>query len=368
MKTAAVIAAGGLSSRMKEFKPFLPIGGLAMIEKTISNFQSAGIEEIVVVTGYRGDEIKNRMAGSGVVFLENPKYHSTQMFDSVKIGLEKVKFGTDMVFVSPSDSPFVQQFTLKAMIREMEKGITDLIQPTFHGEKGHPLLLNQRIIDQILNHDGSQGLQGAIARLQGQTVNMAFADPGILMDADTPEDYGKLTEYHRTKDCPSEELCREIQDYFKAADSLKAHSEKVASVAASIGQVLRERGIKLDPDIIRAAGLLHDIAKGQDNHAKTAAKWLKDMGYLYVSEIVDEHMVLSAVPRKPSEKEVVYLADKLVQDDRDITIEEKFTARKAFFGGDEEAIAAVERRKEQAMEIYELIFGSLPDTKKGILK
>ena len=87
MKTAALIVAAGMSTRMAQFKQLMKIGSRTMAERVIVNFQQAGITEIVMVTGYRSDQLEKELRSFGITFLRNPRYETTQMFDSAKIGL-----------------------------------------------------------------------------------------------------------------------------------------------------------------------------------------------------------------------------------------------------------------------------------------
>lgn len=351
----AVIVAGGLSSRMNEFKPLLQIGNSTIIEMTINNFKQLGVQEIVVVTGFRGDEIEQKLSKHNVQFVRNKNYESTHMFDSVCIGLKEIK-DADFVYISPADSPFVQQYTLKMMLAEMDNEDINLIQPSFEGKNGHPLLLRMKAVDNILKHDGTKGLQGAIANMGDDFKNISFADSGIILDADTPNDYFKIIEFSENNLCPSLSLCRKIQDYFQMPDTVKAHSDKVLMVAMSISNRLNKRGIKLDNKIIIASCLLHDIAKGRPRHADVGADWLKDMGYTEICQIVKEHMELKNISKVPKEKEVVYLADKMVDGNKIITIEEKFSAKEKMYENNCEALKAVKYRKNQASEIYNSIY------------
>ena len=56
---AAVILAGGLSSRMKSFKPLLPIGELTAIERLVNSVRAAGIDKLIVVTGYSRERLQD---------------------------------------------------------------------------------------------------------------------------------------------------------------------------------------------------------------------------------------------------------------------------------------------------------------------
>lgn len=78
-----VILASGLGSRLNsegrnEPKPLMPVGGMALIERVITLMQSVGIKKVVVVVGYRGDQIKEYIRKNniqGVVFAENTEYN-----------------------------------------------------------------------------------------------------------------------------------------------------------------------------------------------------------------------------------------------------------------------------------------------------
>jgi len=56
-KISALILAAGRSSRMENFKPLLPVGGLTMIEQAILPFKTAEMADIRVVAGFQAGAI-----------------------------------------------------------------------------------------------------------------------------------------------------------------------------------------------------------------------------------------------------------------------------------------------------------------------
>ena len=62
---AAIILAAGYSSRMKSFKPLLPIGELTAVERLMSSVRAAGIDDIIVVTGYSRERLQPVLNMSG---------------------------------------------------------------------------------------------------------------------------------------------------------------------------------------------------------------------------------------------------------------------------------------------------------------
>ena len=53
----ALIVAAGCSRRMKKFKPLLPLGDGCILQSVSENVLKAGVNRIIVVVGYRRDEV-----------------------------------------------------------------------------------------------------------------------------------------------------------------------------------------------------------------------------------------------------------------------------------------------------------------------
>ena len=192
MQIGALITAAGMSSRMGDFKPMLNIGSISIAQRIVATLQQAGIEKIVMVTGYNAVTLERHLAGNGIIFLRNEAYETTQMFDSVKIGLSYLQDKCDRVVFTPVDVPLFTARTVQTLL----ESDAELACPQCDGQEGHPLLIANRLLPEILAHDGSQGLRGAIARCSAPLTHITVDDPGTLHDADTPEDYSALLQYH----------------------------------------------------------------------------------------------------------------------------------------------------------------------------
>jgi len=186
MKYSAVIAAAGLSSRMHEFKPMLCLDGNTMIEHVIRSFREAGVEEIVVVGGYKAELLEKHLKPCHVTFCNNTEFAVTKMFDSLCMGLRALKEPCDGIFLTPGDVPLVKPETIRAM-QEIE---AEAVRPVYEGGCGHPVLINSSVIERFLAHSGQDGMRGALEGFR--TVDVPVDDSGILLDADTPEDFKLL--------------------------------------------------------------------------------------------------------------------------------------------------------------------------------
>ena len=195
MQTAALITAAGMSSRMGDFKPMLNIGSISVAQRIIATFHQAGVSRIVMVTGYNAELLERHMANNGIIFLRNEEYATTQMFDSVKIGLEYLKDKCDQILFTPVDIPLFTAHTVRSLLDAGQP----LACPVCQGETGHPILLSTSLIGRILVDSGEGGLKGAISRCGQEMTLVPVNDPGTLHDADTPEDYSALLEYHNSQ-------------------------------------------------------------------------------------------------------------------------------------------------------------------------
>ena len=195
MKIGALITAAGMSGRMGEFKPMLPIGSISVAQRVVATLSQVGVSKIVMVTGCNATVLERHLAGNGIIFLRNDAYETTQMFDSVKIGLSYLLDKCDKVLFTPVDVPLFTAKTVKAIL----DSDAPLAVPMCGGKQGHPILIANHLIPEILNDCGEMGLKGAMDRCSIPLKRIDVDDPGTIHDADTPEDFSTLVEYHNSQ-------------------------------------------------------------------------------------------------------------------------------------------------------------------------
>lgn len=195
MQYGAVIVAAGVSSRMGEFKPMLGIGSISIAQRIVATLKQAGVSNIVVVTGYNALVLERHLANNGIVFLRNEDYENTQMFDSAKIGLAYLKDKCDRILFTPVDIPLFTAGTVEAIMTSD----AELAFPVCDGQRGHPIIMASSLVNAILDDSGADGLQGALSRCIAETEEIVVDDLGILHDADTPDDYRDLLQFHNSQ-------------------------------------------------------------------------------------------------------------------------------------------------------------------------
>jgi CTP:molybdopterin cytidylyltransferase MocA len=199
--TAGLILCAGLSSRMKDFKPLLPLDGeKTIVECAVDSMMSAGIGRVVLVLGYRAADVAEVLQRRSYPFLKtayNPRYADSDMMESARIGLSVIQSweGIEGVFVLPADMPKIQSRTYGALLRCMRLNSAKVAIPVYEGAAGHPPLLHADCLSRLAGFRGEGGLKAALGAFKQSTVYLPVEDRGCVMDADTPEDYQRLLDY-----------------------------------------------------------------------------------------------------------------------------------------------------------------------------
>jgi molybdenum cofactor cytidylyltransferase len=325
LNVAALILSAGFSSRMGDFKPLLPLGEMTALERTISLFGSSGVEDVRVITGFRSEELEPLLTRLKVRNIVNPRYRDG-MFTSVIAGAKTIGNGVDAFFILPVDIPLVRPATIRCLLEAYDPG-NDVLYPCFQGLRGHPPLISARHAGAIVSWCGDNGLRGALAQWETGSQELEVADEHILNDMDTPEAYGRLAEKVKRYETPTEAECMALLGKVSAGSAIIGHGRAVADLAMLFARKLNLAGYRLDINLLVAAGLLHDLARTETNHAQAGARLLREAGFGAVADLVASHMDLE--PNEEEDinlKELLYLADKLVQGECRVTLAERFQA------------------------------------------
>ena len=125
----------------------------------------------------------------------------------------------------------------------------------------------------------------------------------------------------------ADEICEQLLDAANTPEQVKRHCRAVTEKATRMARNLMDSGIEIDVEKLRAAAMLHDIARTETNHAAVGAAWMKSLGYPEIADIISGHHDLDVEQEAEiTETTVLYLADKLIQEDREVTLEQRFTA------------------------------------------
>lgn len=104
----AIIMAAGTASRFAPLsyekpKALIEVRGEVLIERQIRQLREAGIEEVVVVTGYKAEQFEYLKDKYGVVLINNPDYLTRNNNSSIYVAREYIKNS----YICSSDNYFI---------------------------------------------------------------------------------------------------------------------------------------------------------------------------------------------------------------------------------------------------------------------
>jgi len=131
---------------------------------------------------------------------------------------------------------------------------------------------------------------------------------------------------------PNTEECFDLMEQYHMLPNIKDHSIVVAKVAEIITDSLISAGHQLSMDRVIAGALLHDIGKtacldNDDDHAAKGVEICLAHNLTHIADIVGEHVILKnySPENSFSEIEIVYYADKRVNHDQVVSLDERLT-------------------------------------------
>ena len=190
---SAILLAAGESRRMGAFKQLLTFGGKTFVECCADHLLAAPVDELVVVTGHRATDVCRALGSRPLRVVHNPDYREG-MSSSVKCGVAALAPAADAVLVALADQPQIATATITRVIAEYEQHAPLIVIPTHGGRRGHPLLIDLRLRDELLTFDASQGLRQVVHAHAADVVQIEVMTDTVLTDFDYPEDYRRAME------------------------------------------------------------------------------------------------------------------------------------------------------------------------------
>lgn len=146
----------------------------------------------------------------------------------------------------------------------------------------------------------------------------------------------------------TEEVCMAVLRAAHTPEHVVAHCRSVAEEAICLASQTPPTCPPMDEKLLFAAAMLHDIARSEPKHAETGAAWIRALGYPEVADVIALHHDWEGGAL--NEAAVLFLADKYIQGERHVTLEERFSASAAKCET-QEAREAHSRRYQTALNL-----------------
>ncbi len=186
----AIVLAAGESRRMGERnKMELKINGQALIRQTVSTILASNVSEIIVVTGYQPEVVRNLLVGLPVSKVHNDDYQQGQM-SSVHKGLSKIEKSCDGVMVCLGDQPLLSSEDIDYLISAYDqRPYGSILVPTYNNRRGNPIILSYEHRNKILNGESNLGCRKLIEKNPELVYAFEMENDHVITDIDSPDDY-----------------------------------------------------------------------------------------------------------------------------------------------------------------------------------
>ena len=117
--TTAIVLAAGQGTRMESDLPkvLVPVCGRPMLHYVVEALRKAGVDQIIVVVGYKADLVRETFAGEDdIVFVEQTEQLGTG--HAVMVCREELKGREGLVFIVTGDSPMLQVSSVRTLLDE----------------------------------------------------------------------------------------------------------------------------------------------------------------------------------------------------------------------------------------------------------
>jgi molybdenum cofactor cytidylyltransferase len=190
---STILLAAGESKRMGIIKQILKFGKNTLLEYTINNLVNSKIDEIVLVLGYKAEEIKKEVSTEydKLVITINPDFKDG-MSSSIKQGIRSINPEAEAALIVLGDQPLISCEIINLVIDSYNEKDIGIVAPVFKGTIGHPVCFNlDKYRDRLLGLSGDKGAKEIVDANKNDFFGLEVSSDNILVDIDDEENYLK---------------------------------------------------------------------------------------------------------------------------------------------------------------------------------
>ena len=197
---SVVLMAAGLSTRMGQNKLLLPFGEKSVIQHTLDNLIASRACETIVVIGSKAIKMHQAVSDRDVIVVYNPDY-TNGMSTSLKTGIRMVNESVKYIMIALGDQPFISSLSYNYLIDATQKTSKLFLVPTYHGERGNPIMMSAKLCSELYRQDGDIGGRELLKKYSEDMCEIPLEDEGIVINMNTIQEYQKRMKYLNS--CPA---------------------------------------------------------------------------------------------------------------------------------------------------------------------
>lgn len=195
LPVSAVLLAAGGSERFSGDVPkqLALFRGDPLVRRAARAALASGFAEVLVVTGFRADEVEAALGGLEVTLVRNPDWAAGQS-TSVRAGLARVSPGSCAALFLTCDQPGLTAEVLDRLIGAYRATRGPIVLPVFRGRRGSPVLFDRSLFAELMGITGDTGGRQVVRRYPDRVVEVTLDSETALVDVDTVEELEALSD------------------------------------------------------------------------------------------------------------------------------------------------------------------------------
>lgn len=219
---AGILLAAGSATRFGSAKQLLDWKGKPFVRHVAETALHAGLEPVVVVTGFHHAEVESALSGLPVVLVHNPDYAQGQS-TSMKAGIKALtspppslrdtspksarkefyysqnstsgfgggRVGAGSAIFLLADQPQIPAEVIRALTEAHTRSLAPILAPLVLEERrANPVLFDRDVFPDLMQITGDVGGRAVFSK--HKLEYLPWHDDLLLFDVDKPEDYQKL--------------------------------------------------------------------------------------------------------------------------------------------------------------------------------
>jgi CTP:molybdopterin cytidylyltransferase MocA len=120
------------------------------------------------------------------------EHYKQGMLSSFQAGIRALPPDVSAALFTLVDHPAVRESTLDQLLAAFEREQPLLVIPRYEGQRGHPVVAERTILNEILSLPADASPKNVIRAHRAETVFVDVDDRGVVTDVDLPEEYDEL--------------------------------------------------------------------------------------------------------------------------------------------------------------------------------
>ena len=175
----AIILAAGMSTRMNKVKQTLVLGSKPILQHVIDNIKNSMIDNIILVLGYKYNEILEKLDVSGINVNINPIKNLSK------------DCTTFLIFLG--DQPLFNNNLINKLISSHTKHKSKITVPIYDNMQRNPIVFDFSLRNELLNISGDKGAKQILTK--HEILKIKINIPEVFLDVDIDSDIINISRF-----------------------------------------------------------------------------------------------------------------------------------------------------------------------------